>query len=722
MVKQCNNSRTVKKLPWYDKDCLESKRECRRKLRYYRRHKNQECLFLYLESKKAYKILCDQKQRQYQRDKAESLERTLNDPALFWGQMRSLGACKKNDVNNKITLDEWYAHFKNVFQQCDANICEDTADVNYREHFNNVLNDIITEVEVRQAIDRLNSGKAGGTDGIVPDMLKCGGDEVVQFITKLFNRIFDSGIYPDEWAKAIVVPIFKKGDSDLPDNYRGISLINTACKCFTSILNNRLYSWLEENNKIVENQAGLRRNYSTTDHKFSLYAFIEKSLNKKGQKLYVAFIDFKKAFDSVNHERLFSIINDEGVSGKLFITLRAMYKSLVSCIRLDNELSEYFDCPIGVRQGCVISPTLFSMFINQLANHMNDNGVHGVQLLPNLMELFILMFADDVALISTTPRGLQMQLNILSTCCKRLKMNVNKSKTKEMVFRKGGFLGVREKWFFECERLEVVNSYCYLGFNFSTMLSLKEGTNSLVAKGKKAVYILYKVFHNCKEMSPETFFRIFDSKVQSILLYSSEVWGFQRLDAIERVHLLACKRFLGVPLKAINKMVYGELGRYPLYINSNVRCLKYWFKLLQMDHNRLPKQAYTMLLSLDQKGKRCWATEIKEMLQKAGYGYVWFNQGVHNPAQFIKVFRQRLIDTFKQEWSAAIRNKERYVLYSKITDDFGICAYINNIDIYCFRVALSQLRLGVLPINNNMKRYSNNVAASMCHLKRSIRR
>ena len=84
-----------------------------------------------------------------------------------------------------------------------------------------------------------------------------------------------------------------------------------------------------------------------------------------------------------------------------------MYESLVSCVRVNNELSDIFECPVGVRQGCVLSPTLFSLFINQLANYISENGVHGVQLLPNLLELFILLFADDVALISTTPGGLQ---------------------------------------------------------------------------------------------------------------------------------------------------------------------------------------------------------------------------------------------------------------------------------------------------------------------------
>ena len=363
-----------------------------------------------------------------------------------------------------------------------------------------------------------------------------------------------------------------------------------------------------------------------------------------------------------------------------------------------------------------MSPSLFSLFINQIANHINESGVHGVQLLPNLLELFILLFADDIALISTTPGGLQIQLDSLKLCCNRLQLNVNKDKTKIMVFRKGGFLGQREKWFFEGNELEVVNKYCYLGYTFTTMLSFNLGTSHLVAKGKKAVHLLCRAFQTCKEMSPETFFRIFDAKIQAILLYSSEIWGYQRLECIERVHLLACKRFLGVPLKTPNKMVYSELGRFPLFINSSIRCLKYWFRLLQMDQDRLPRQAYEMMMIQDRNGKRCWVTEIRELLYRTGFAVVWLNQGAENINAFLQNCRKTMFDMFIREWSSTVREKDRYCLYSIIKDDFGRATYIHDVSIYCFRVALTQIRMGVLPINNNMNRYGDNPIASMCPL------
>ena len=190
-------------------------------------------------------------------------------------------------------------------------------------------------------------------------MLKTGGKDVILFMTKLFNTNFDKGIYPSDWAKAIIVPIHKKGDIHLVDSYTGVSLFSIVSKCYTSILHTRLYNWLgkKRKDKIVEMQAGFNRNYSTTNQIFNLYAIAQKCLSKKGQKLYVAFVDFKKAFDSVHHDKLLQAMQKEGVQGKFFASIKFMYDSLLSCVRENSEYPDFFDCLVGVRQRCVLSPT-----------------------------------------------------------------------------------------------------------------------------------------------------------------------------------------------------------------------------------------------------------------------------------------------------------------------------------------------------------------------------
>jgi hypothetical protein len=443
------------------------------------------------------------------------------------------------------------------------------------------------------------------------------------------------------------------------------------------------------------------------DDIFKFNAIDQKQHLKRGAKMYVAFVDFRKAFDSVKHYELLATMRKEGVSEKFAGAIKAMYNSLLSCVRVSNEYTDFFDCPNGVRQGCVLSPTLFCLFINQLAEHVQISGKHGIQMLPGLMELFLLLFADDVTLLATTPSGLQNQLNCLRDCCTKMGMEVNEGKTKVMVFRKGGHLGKHEKWFYNGNPVNVVNSYTYLGFTFTTKLSFKEGTDSFVAKGKKAVFHLCKALMRLKNMTRQTFFRVFDVKIQPMLMYASEIWGTQRLENIERVHMMACKRFLGVPLRTPNKMVYGELGRYPLFVNSTVRCLKYWLRVLKMDDSRFPKQAYNMMISMDESEKNCWVTEVKNVLSRNGFYCVWLQQGVGNEKKFLSEFKQRLSDNFVQEWNATIRDKDRYLPYRNFKTMFEPEQYLSLLDIYCFRVGLCQLRLGVLPINNNLQRYSD---------------
>ena len=709
-----------RKSEWFDKDCYQAKKESRRKLRLFRKSRSEEDRILYVESRKMYKLLLKNKKRTFRKEKADALTKEIHNSAQFWKQLRNMGYGGKDVVNNNISVGDWFEHFKKVFQSnSEDNNETSNVGIDISEDVDSFLNKPISKKEVADAINNLKIGKACGIDGVTAEMLKAGGEDVEMFLTILFNTIFDKGVYPKEWAKAIIVPIHKKGDHGNVDNYRGVSLLSIISKCFTSILNTRLSSWLETNELISDCQAGFCKSHSTIDHIFTLYAVVQKCMSKKGRKLYVAFVDFKKSFDSVRHNKLLECMKDQGVNGKFFVCLKGMYYSLLSCVRYNHELSEMFECPIGVRQGCSLSPTLFSMFMNQLSDQIKRRGKHGVQLSPDMIELFILLFADDVALLSTTPSGLQNQLNILQKCCDEMKLYVNIDKTKIMVFRKGGFLGRREKWFYRGERLEVVQNYCYLGFNFTTKVSVKKGTMHLAAKGKKATVQLCRVFQKYKEMSPNTFFKIFDVKIQPVLLYSSEVWGLHRLDSVEKVHLMACKRFLGVPIKSPNKMVYGDLGRYPLYINAYVSCLRYWFRILQMEKERLPYKAYLMLLNLDNNGKNCWASKVRMILCDTGFNVVWLQQSVGNVKMFLRAFKQRLVDLFIQEWDGSIRHSDRYDTYRSFKTLFEKEKYVYYMDMFCFRAAITQLRFNVLPLNNNMHRYSESIRDKHCKFCRN---
>ena len=117
----------------------------------------------------------------------------------------------------------------------------------------------ITEDEARKAIRRLKSGKTAGVDQVINELLKSTERVILPFSVKLCNAIFNQDIFPEEWTKSIIVPLHKKGDCDNPDNYRGISLLSSLNKVFTSVLNARLTEWAEENTVFTEAQAGFRK-------------------------------------------------------------------------------------------------------------------------------------------------------------------------------------------------------------------------------------------------------------------------------------------------------------------------------------------------------------------------------------------------------------------------------------------------------------------------------
>ena len=238
-------------------------------------------------------------------------------------------------------------------------------------------------------------------------------------------------------------------------------------------------------------------------------------------------------------------------------------------------LSETFNIQIGVRQGCVLSPFLFSFFINELATQIEQNCTYGIQLHPDTFQLFLLLFADDIVLLSSTVTGLQKQIHELEIFCERSMLTVNLDKTKVVVFKKGGKLSSKEKWFYNGHLLEITSSYKYLGVYFTNQLSWSLHANYAATQALKVFYGILRQISKLGDLNMNSYFKIIDVKIKPILLYGSEIWGLNCFTKLEMVHLFACKKFLGVKQNTPNIMIYGECGRFPLYIESY--CVKPFF-------------------------------------------------------------------------------------------------------------------------------------------------
>jgi len=304
-VSECMNKKVkvTKQYPrqtWFDKECQQAKTEVKRTLRNFRRSNSVEDRTRYVELRKQYRKLLTRKSDCYKTEMKNKLINSAKDPKTFWSTLKRISSKKR--VTGNIDKEVWLEHFSNVFNATTEpyeNVFDGSLHESFSETFNLQLNGDISHNEVVEAISHLKQNKAGGPDTLIPEIFIHSAEIITPFLVGLFNHVFSSGQFPDAWTEAIIQPLHKKGNTQDPNNYRGISLLKVCSKLYSYILNKRLVTWIEENGSIGEEQAGFRRDYSTTDHIFTLFAVIQKYLLHK-KKLYVAFIDFKKAFDLIS--------------------------------------------------------------------------------------------------------------------------------------------------------------------------------------------------------------------------------------------------------------------------------------------------------------------------------------------------------------------------------------------------------------------------------------
>ena len=690
----------------------QKKRKVRKLLRRFNKTLDKEDRNFYCIARREYKNLIKRKKKEYNDSLINKLLNSVKSQKDFWDTVKKVSR-KKSQPSNDISVDDWFNHFKSVL---DVDTVENPSSVEEDDSGPESLDRPITREEILLAIKKLKNGKSAGPDGLVGEFFKHAGSSTIDFLVKLFNYLFDAGVYPVHWTESIIMPLFKKGDINNVNNYRGISLCNISSKLYSTVVNNRLREWISDNNITGEQQAGFKKGYSTVDHIFTLMAAIQKQF-VADRKLYVAFVDFEKAFDSISRNLLWPVLLKNGIKGKLYRCIKSMYENVKAKIRAGAVLSDYINCTRGVKQGDVCSPLLFSLFINELAFEIIRNGLHGVTL--QLIELFILLFADDIILLATTVVGLQRQLNNLYNGANRLQLKVNMDKTNIIVFRKGGYLSRWEKWTYGNRRLSVVNVYKYLGVYFSTGLSFNYTCSDLSCKAKKAVLVIFQALSKLGTSSFEIFCKLFDTQVQPVLLYGAEIWALDRGTEIEKIHLFALKRFLNIGIRTPNDLVYGELGRYPLYINCFVKCVKYWLQLNRMENYRLPFKAYKTLYNLDSNGNRTWATNVREFLCVHGFAFVWDNQGVENVNEFLRCLKQRLIDCRWQDWHDHIQSSDRFAKYKLFKMSFDIETYIGMEMNKYIKSAFTKFRFGISSIACHYNRFresnDNELICRLCH-------
>ena len=317
------------------------------------------------------------------------------------------------------------------------------------------LDKIISKIEITEAINELKNGKSPGIDQITAELLKkcLINESFIELLHTLFNKFFDESIFPSSWAEGIIIPIFKKGKHTDPNNYRGITLLSILGKVFTIILNKCLTKWSESNKIISENQAGFRKGYQTFDHIFTLQTLAKQYINKK-QKLFVCFVDFKKAYDLVWRNGLLHKLLKYGISSKMKNMISSIYSNVKSYVKVNGTLSKSFGCSLGLCQGCVLSPILFSLFINDLGEDMRSLNTMGCKLYDTVIHT--LLYADNLIIFANSKEELQMKIDKLSDFFSKWELVVGLPKTKIMIFGGGYNVAKKNSFYFRGSCVEIV--------------------------------------------------------------------------------------------------------------------------------------------------------------------------------------------------------------------------------------------------------------------------
>lgn len=285
----------------------------------------------------------------------------LNSSKEFWSVINAPFLGDDNMMTTDIHVEEeaWIAHFEGVFSN--------THDLISQLLFllpSGLEDRIIFSLEETQlALSQCKCLKAPGPDGIPTNFFLDNEELWAPLLTNVFNKIVQLGV-PSSWKKTDIIPIYKKGDKLIPQNYRPISLLDSTAKLMCRLLLNRLEDWAKDKNLIIQSQYGFRKGKGTVDQCLNLYLIIGKYTAAKNGHLYLAFMDLTSAFDCVAQSKLWLIMEAMGIETQIINVICDLYAGVTACVRFGKagECTRHFRITRGVRQGCVRSPFLFALY------------------------------------------------------------------------------------------------------------------------------------------------------------------------------------------------------------------------------------------------------------------------------------------------------------------------------------------------------------------------
>lgn len=558
------------------------------------------------------------RKRTVQRLAAQKAERDWlrdikHNPRRFWTQYRG-----HRTAGSLHSMGDLASHWGSLFEageggrlqdmfqsvsSCVSEVCGSSSASPDAVQAAAVLNEQLTLEEVEAALRKLKLGRMAGPDGLRGELLRQvyrvepveledgrrvwrhaydhSPGSIVHDLWLLFSKAFASGQLPTAWGACFVSAVFKKGDPAVLDNYRGIAVGSVIGKLFSLVLHHRMDSWAEAQGLRAKGQAGFRDGKCTNNHVFVLKHLIDRC--RGNDRLYACFVDFRKAYDLVRRDLLLRCLADMGVRGNALSCLVSMYWSTPMVVKNGRDRGPSVDSSIGVKQGDPLSPLLFGLFIDRVEAWLREHAPEcGVALQGQLLR--VLLYADDLTLLASSPEELQSLLDALQAFCAANSLHVNVDKSAVVVFgrrkpRRGVEIPTRG-WALDGQRLPVVPEFRYLGITFHQTSGVSACVPALSAAAMRAMWGLLARCKTLQMPSLEMRMSLFESLVSPILVYCSEVWGPSLL------------RSFATPKKCMDTDLHRPLFTFLRRLGGNLRRSTCRELLLREFGAKLPARAW----------------------------------------------------------------------------------------------------------------------------------
>ena len=379
---------------------------------------------------------------------------------------------------------------------------------------------------MKEALRQISNRKSAGCDGIPIELLKAGEEEAVKVMTGLCNCIWKRKEWPTDWKKSLYVPIYKKGDKKECGNYRTIALISHASKVLLRVIQRRLEVFLIP--ELPIEQAGFRRGRETRDHIANLRWMMEKAREHQ-RDLYMCFSDYKKAFDCVDHERLWVILRAMGVPVHLIVLLKRLYTNQEATVRTEFGETDNIDIGKGVRQGCILSPLLFNIYAENIMREALEEWDSGISVGGRIVTN--LRYADDTTLLAGTKEDLTELVERVRRASEKAGLYLNVGKTKVMT------TGDIREVTVDGKDIEVVTKFVFLGALITKDGLCEKEVRRRIAMGKAAMGGLTSIWKD-RGVTMETKMKLVKVLVFPIVFYGAETWTLRKherrkIDAFE---------------------------------------------------------------------------------------------------------------------------------------------------------------------------------------------